>query len=63
MLNNYTRIPAAQPVIPYSAWLTLCDMDTYIFKVFVSTKHAKHEYNTVFFSSFRVCNMQDYEQE
>jgi len=33
------------------------DMDRYIFKVNVFTKQAKHEQNTVFFSSFRVFNM------
>jgi len=34
------------------------DMDTYIFKVNVFAKQAKHESNTVLFSSLRVFNMQ-----
>jgi len=32
------------------------DIDAYIFKVYVFTKQAKYEYNTVFVSAFRLFN-------
>jgi len=46
VLNRYSRIPVAQPQDMNNVFRLVnpvCDMDTYIFKASVFTKHDKYE--------------------